>query len=70
MIKLFLSHSWAQKEYIDDIANFIGRDYAIIDRFAFESGRKIEDEIEKSIEFACIFVYLISNECLGSDWCI
>lgn len=69
MIKVFLSHSWAQKKYVDQIADYLGRDYSIVDRFTFESGRKIKEEIQKSIDMASIFVFLISNECLDSEWC-
>lgn len=69
MIKIFLSHSWAQKEFVDEVATLIGKDFAIVDRFVFESGRNIEEEINKSLDIANVFVLLISNESLESKWC-
>lgn len=69
MIKIFLSHSWAQKEFVDEVATLIGKDFAIVDRFVFESGRNIEEEINKSLDTANVFVLLISNESLESKWC-
>ena len=68
-MKVFLSHSWVQKEYVDSLANSIGLDYVVVDRFQFESGRKIEDEISASIKTSNIFVMLISDDALKSDWC-
>ena len=68
-MKVFLSHSWAQKEFVDTLASNIGFDLVVVDRFVFESGRKIEDEISASLDTSNIFVMLISDEALESDWC-
>ena len=69
MIKIFLSHSWSQKDFVDEVANHIGKDFAIVDRFVFENGRNLEDEINNSLDNSNVFVMLISNESLNSDWC-
>lgn len=68
-MKVFLSHSWAQKEFVDNLANNLGLDMTVVDRFVFESGRKLEDEISASLDSANIFVMLISDAALESDWC-
>lgn len=68
-MKVFLSHSWAQKEYVDALASNIGLDLVVVDRFVFEEGRKIEDEIAASLDTSNIFVMLISDAALESDWC-
>lgn len=68
-IKIFLSHSNKQKEFVNQVAEYIGKDLAIVDRFAFESGRNLEEEINASINSSNVFVMLISNDALNSDWC-
>lgn len=30
-MKVFLSHSWVQKEYVDSLASNIGLDYVVVD---------------------------------------
>ncbi|MBQ0164434.1 MAG: toll/interleukin-1 receptor domain-containing protein [Bacteroidales bacterium] len=69
MIKVFLSHSWDQKDFVLKVAQYLGRDIAIVDNYEFESGRKIEEEIEKSINSTNVFVYLASKGSIESDWC-
>lgn len=68
-MKVFLSHSWAQREFVDSLASNIGLDFVVVDRFVFESGQKIEDEISSSLDSSNIFVMLISDAALESDWC-
>lgn len=69
MIKVFLSHSWKQKKFILQLADLIGRDFAIVDNFEFEPARPIWDEIQKSLDYTNIFVFLASKESLESEWC-
>lgn len=68
MLKVFISHSSAQKPFVEEVANQLGRDYSIVDKYDFESGRKLLEEIDKSISVSNIFVLLLSNEGLNSDW--
>ena len=68
MIKVFISHSSVQKPVVEEVANQLGRDFSIVDKYDFESGRKILDEVDKSIDISNIFVLLLSNEGLDSDW--
>lgn len=69
MIKVFLSHSSKQKPFVESVANILGRDISILDKFVFESGRKLIDEIQNALDVTSIFVYFISEESLESDWC-
>lgn len=69
MIKVFLSHSWEQKKFILQIADLVGRDFAIVDNFEFEPAKPIWDEIQKSLDYTNIFVFLASKESLESEWC-
>ena len=56
MIKAFISHSSAQKEFAQELVNTIGRDYCKIDCFDFEPAYKSIDEIFKAIDSCTIFV--------------
>lgn len=69
MIKAFLSHSSKQKPFIKEVASILGREKVILDEFVFESGRKLIDEINNSLDVTSIFVYFISEESLESEWC-
>lgn len=69
MIKVFLSHSSVQKPIVEEVANEIGWDFAILDKFVFESGRKLIDEINNAIDVTSVFVLFASKESLNSEWC-
>ena len=55
-MKVFLSHSSLQKSFVRSVADYLGRDVAIVDEYVFESGRDIWSEIRSSIETCDIFV--------------
>ena len=69
MIKVFLSHSTVQKPIVEAVANELGWDFAILDKFDFESGRKLIDEINNALDVTSIFVLFASRESLNSEWC-
>lgn len=66
--KLFISHSSKQKPYVEELLKVIGYDYAIVDKYTFESAKELWSEIRNAIDECDIFVYLISEESLSSDW--
>lgn len=68
MIKAFISHSSAQKEFVRDLVDSLGRDYCIVDCYNFTPAYKTMDEIFRKIEQSTVFVLLISTESLQSDW--
>lgn len=68
MMKVFLSHSSAQKEFARKVAEIIGYDQCIIDERTFESGKLILEEIIEALEKSGIFVLLLSDEALKSTW--
>lgn len=68
MIKVFISHSSAQKPFVEKVSESIGLDFVHVDKFDFEAGREILKEIDKSIECSNIFVLFLSEEGLESDW--
>lgn len=67
-MKVFLSHSSLQKSFVRSVADYLGRDVAIVDEYVFESGRDIWSEIRSSIETCDIFVFMITRYALKSDW--
>lgn len=68
MIKAFISHSSAQKDFAMDLVNKLGRDNCIIDCYDFRPAYKTLNEIYSNIESCTIFVLLISKESLSSRW--
>lgn len=64
----FLSHSSADKKgYVSVLADKFG-DRAIYDAYSFESGAYTMSEIVRGLKKTDIFVLLISNHALESDW--
>lgn len=68
MIKAFISHSSAQKDFARELVERLGRDYCKIDCYNFNPAYKTVDEIYRNIEESTVFVLLISKESLSSDW--
>lgn len=66
--KLFISHSSVQKPYVELLLQSIGYDYAVVDKYTFESGEELWKEIRTAIDACDFFVYLISEESLKSEW--
>lgn len=68
MIKIFLSHSSAQKPFVREVAKELGHNTAIVDEYTFEAGKEIWNEIREAIDNSRLFVYFISQEALKSPW--
>ena len=68
MIKAFLSHSSAQKDFVRLVMNSLGADNCFFDERTFENGMQTVKEICKAIGKSSIFVFFISDEALDSDW--
>lgn len=64
----FLSHSSTDKKgYVSILAEKFG-DRAIYDAYTFEAGMKTVDEILKNLDRTDLFVLLISDAALKSEW--
>lgn len=68
MIKAFISHSSAQKQFVIRLVEKLGRDYCILDCYDFEPAYRTLDEIYKKIDDSTVFVLLLSKDSLQSDW--
>lgn len=66
--KIFISHSSAQDKFASQVADYLGRDKVHLDIHDFEKGSDIAKEIEEHIDHSTIFVLLLSDEALDSDW--
>ena len=61
MEKIFLSHSSADKPFVETIAKKFGKDVCVYDKICFEAGMKNLDEIFKGLDHTGIFVLFISD---------
>lgn len=68
MIKAFLSHSSAQKNFVERVANVVGLDNCFLDSRTFENGMQTVAEITNAIGKSSIFVFFISKAALESKW--
>lgn len=69
MIRAFLSHSSKDKEwYADIIAKSLSKDKIAYDQITFEEGMMSLDEINHWLSKSCLFVVLLSENSLNSDW--
>lgn len=68
MLKVFLSYSSKQKNYVEIVAKNLGKSNIIFDKWTFEEGNKTIDEIFQGLSETGVFVLFISNEALESEW--
>lgn len=69
MIRAFLSHSSKDKgRYVRELANQLGKENIVYDEFTFEEGEKTLDEILEGLDKSQLFVLLISDSSLVSEW--
>ena len=68
MNRAFLSHSSKQKGIVERVAQNLGKAQCVFDKYEFESGLPILDEIIKGLDSTELFVLFLSEEALSSDW--
>ena len=66
MGKIFFSYSWAQENLVTEVANSLGRDFVIQDKFNFEAGNILNDEMKNKIKTADMFVLFLSKDSIKS----
>lgn len=66
MGKIFFSYSWAQEELVTSVANSLGRDFITQDKFNFEAGNRLDDEMKSKIKASDMFVFFLSRNSLES----
>ncbi|MCW9705477.1 TIR domain-containing protein [Fodinibius salsisoli] len=68
MSRAFLSHSSHDKGFIDEVADELGRDNIVYDKYSFEAGEKTLDEIIEGMSSSDIFILFLSDKSLQSTW--
>lgn len=68
MGKVFLSHSSNDKDFVEPIANLLGKQKCVYDKYTFEMGTETIEQIISGLKSTDIFVYFISNDSLNSEW--
>lgn len=68
MKKVFLSHKSEDKTFVEYVANCIGKDNCIYDKYTFEDGMPTLQEILKGLNETDLFVIFISRRALESKW--
>lgn len=68
MIKVFLSHSSKQKNTVLEVSKKLGLNFSVVDKYAFEDGSDLQDEINTAIHSSNIFALFLSKEAFESDW--
>jgi tetratricopeptide (TPR) repeat protein len=68
--KVFISHSSAQKDFVEEVVHELGRDFVNVDMYCFEAGGELTDEITAHINNSNIFVLMLSDMALNSKWVI
>ena len=68
MNRAFLSHSYAQKDFVKKVYKLLGASRCVLDDCCFDNGKKIIDEIVRTLQKTDLFVLFVSNESLNSEW--
>ena len=74
-MRVFISHSSSDKDFfvrplVETLKKNIGQQTLIFDELTFEKGSKINKQIDYWLEQTDLFVLLISNAALDSEWVI
>ena len=67
-MKAFLSHSSANKDFVETVATQLGRQFCVFDKQSFQSGIEFKDSIVKGLNDSGLFVLFASPEALASIW--
>lgn len=72
-MRIFISHSSKDKaRYCNEVANKLiqklGKDSIVYDELTFEAGEKSIDEINRTLDFTDLYVVLLSQSAVESDW--
>jgi tetratricopeptide (TPR) repeat protein len=66
--RAFLSHTSADKPFVEQVANALGREYCFYDAYCFHAGDDLIEAIDRGIAAASMIVLFASPGALRSDW--
>lgn len=67
-MRAFLSHSSADKEYVQTCARELGRQYVLFDEYVLDAGDPIQTTIDRCIAASGLFVFFASKDSVESAW--
>lgn len=67
MAKIFFSYSWSQENIVDQVGNDLGRDFVTQDKFNFDAGNPLDDEMKDKISNSDLFVFFLSKDSISSN---
>lgn len=70
---IFISHSSQDKvrycnKVVDKLIEQLGKDSIVYDTLTFEAGEKSIDEINRTLSYSDLYVILLSDSAVNSDW--
>lgn len=67
-MKAFLSHFSGDKAIVGEVANYLGRWFAVYDIYSFEDGKDFHDSITQNLFLSDVFVLFLSKKTLSRDY--
>lgn len=67
-MRAFLSHGAPDKPFVDRVAQLLGRQYVVFDRYEFKTGDDFRDAIRKGLAGATVFSLFASAKSVTRDW--
>ncbi|MEJ0106547.1 MAG: toll/interleukin-1 receptor domain-containing protein [Bacteroidota bacterium] len=64
----FISHSSKNKPIAEDLFKKLGANNCVVDKYTFEAGAKTISQIFENLDKTDLFVLILSNAALDSDW--
>lgn len=69
IMKAFLSHSSMDKEFVQEVADLLGRSNCVFDKYSFSGGVEFERSILKGLKNTSVFVFFATRNSIESLWC-
>lgn len=68
LIRSFLSHASEDKDFVEVVAQRLGRQYCLFDKYEFSSGVEFKDSIDGALAQSGVFVLFASRDSLKKYW--
>jgi len=67
-MKAFLAHSSTDKTIVESVANQLGRQFCLFDKYSFDTGEEFSVAIRRCLDQASVFVLFASRKSLEQVW--
>ena len=68
VVRAFLSHASENKAFVEAVAQQLGRQYCVFDKYEFASGVEFRQAIDRGLDQSGIFVLFASKQSLAKFW--